>query len=111
MDLRRAPAELRRNILGQTFGVAAGHIDVEIFICFQLIEHIINRDLEISVFLVDHFRGKLHFVDKKVKLRLRCACYDAFHILAQHDRITVFIISALIQFNPDNFIFRDTVTA
>ena len=81
MDLRGAATELRCNILGQPFGVAAGHIHVKIFICFQLIEHIINRDLDISVFLVDHFCSELYFINKKVKLLLRCSCYDAFDIL------------------------------
>lgn len=72
MDLRGAATELRCNILGQSLGIAAGHIDIEIFICFQLVEHIVDRDLDPAVFLIDDFSGELNFVNEQVELLSCC---------------------------------------
>ena len=99
MDLRGAPTELRCNILGQSFGVAASHIDIKIFICFQFIEHIINRDLDPAVFLIYNFGSELNFVNEQIELFILLPKYQLLHILAERNGIAVFIIPPLIQFD------------
>ena len=97
MDLRGAATELRCNILGQPFGVAAGHIDIEIFICFQLIEHIINRDLDSAVFLIYDFGSELNFVNEQIELMILLPKYQMLHIFTERNGVAVFIIPPLIQ--------------
>ena len=99
MDLRGAATELRCNILGQSLGIAAGHIDIEIFICFQFVEHIIDRDLDPAVFLIDDFSGELNFVNEQVELFILLSKRQLLHVLTERNGIAVFIIPPLIQFD------------
>ena len=99
MDLRGAATELRCNILGQSLGIAAGHIDIEIFICFQLVEHIVDRDLDPAVFLIDDFSGELNFVNEQIELFILLSKHQLLHVLTERNGIAVFIIPPLIQFD------------
>ena len=99
MDLRGAATELRCNILGQSLGIAAGHIDIEIFICFQLVEHIIDRDLDPAVFLIYDFSGELNFVNEQIELFILLSKHQLLHVLTERNGIAVFIIPPLIQFD------------
>lgn len=68
MDLRSSAAELGGDVLGQPLGIAARYIHVKVLICFQLIQHIIDRDLDSAVLLIHHFRGKLRLIDEQIEL-------------------------------------------
>ena len=98
-DLRGAATELRCNIIGQSLGIAAGHIDIEIFICFQLVEHIVDRDLDPAVFLIDDFSGELNFVNEQIELFILLSKHQLLHVLTERNGIAVFIIPPLIQFD------------
>ena len=99
MDLRCAPAELCCNILGQPFGVAAGDIDIQIFVSLQLIEHIIDRDLDPTVFLIYDFSCELNFVNEQIELFILLSKHQLLHVLTERNGVTVFIIPPLIQFD------------
>ena len=99
IDLRGAATELRCNILGQSLGIAAGHIDIEIFICFQLVEHIVDRDLDPAVFLIYDFSGELNFVNEQIELFILLSKHQLLHVLTERNGIAVFIIPPLIQFD------------
>lgn len=68
MDLRSSAAELGGDVLGQPLGIAARYIHVKVLICFQFIQHIIDRDLDSAVLLIHHFRGKLRLIDEQIEL-------------------------------------------
>ena len=99
MDLRGAATELRCNILGKSLGVAAGHIDIQILVSLQLIEHIIDCDLDPAVFLIYNFGGELNFVNEQIELFILLPKYQLLHILAERNGVAVFIIPPLIQFD------------
>ena len=99
MDLRCAPAELCCNILGQPFGVAAGDIDIQIFVSLQLIEHIIDRDLDPTVFLIYDFSCELNFVNEQIELFILLSKHQLLHVLTERNGVTVFIIPPLIQYD------------
>ena len=107
MNLCSATAKFCGDVFWQSFGIAAGYINIKIFICLEFIQHIIDSDFNAAVFLVHYFCGKLHFVYKQVELLILPVADDAFHILAQSDRIPEFIIAPLIQFNFQDVVLRN----
>ena len=99
MDLRCAPAELRCNILGKSLGIAAGDIDIQIFVSLQLVEHIIDRDLDPAIFLIYDFSGELNFVNEQIELLILLSKHQLLHVLTERNGVAVFIIPPLIQFD------------
>lgn len=87
MDLRGCGHGTPLQYLGQSLGIAAGHIDIEIFICFQLVEHIVDRDLDPAVFLIYDFSGELNFVNEQIELFILLSKHQLLHVLTERNGI------------------------
>ena len=109
MDLCCPASELGRNITGQCFGVAAGHIYIQIFVRLELVEHIVNRDLNISVFRIQNLGSKLNLIDEQIILFVFISRNDPFDILTEGNGISELIIFSLVQFNFDDLVVLYTV--
>ena len=109
MNLSSTATELCSNVLWQPFGVTAGHIHIQIFICFEFIEHIIDRNLDPAVYLVNNPCGKLNFVNEKIKLLIFLFRNKGFDIFTKCDWISELVITSLIQFDFYDVIFLNAL--
>ena len=64
MDLCGSATELCGNIFGKHFGVASCHIDIQVFICLQFVEHIIDGNFNSGVFFILYFNCELNLIYK-----------------------------------------------
>ena len=85
--------------------VAACHIDIQILVRFELVQHVIDGNLDISVFPVNDLERELNLIDKEIKFFFRMFCDNAFDKLAQGDRISESVEASLIQFYLEDMIF------
>ncbi|MCR4927218.1 MAG: hypothetical protein K5927_04490 [Lachnospiraceae bacterium] len=56
-----------------------------ILICFQFIQHIINRYFDSPVCLVLHCFRELNFINEQEEPISRTYFYKAFNVFAEHD--------------------------
>lgn len=78
---------------------SAGHIHIQIFICFEFTQHIIDGNFNSTVFLIDNLCGKPKLVNEKIKLFLFLFRHKGFHLFAERDRISELIVTPLVQFD------------
>ena len=82
------------------------HIDIQILIALELVQHVIDRHGNSAVRLVNDRGCELDFIHQQEEL-LASVITDCFlYMLTQRDRIAEFIILPLIQLDSDDVIFR-----
>src|SRR5699024_1553773 len=80
-------------------------IDIQVFICLQFVEHIIDGNYNSGVFFILYFNRELDLVYKQVELLVFPGAYDRIHIVTESNGIAVFIVSSLVKFQTDNLFF------
>ena len=109
MDLCGSATELCGNVFGEHFGVTPCHINIQVFICLQFIEHIVDGNLDTGVFFILYLDRELNLVYKQVELLVFPAAYDRIHIVTEDNGVTIFIVSSLVKFQTDNLFFFYTL--
>ena len=105
MDLGSTATKLCSNVFRQSFRVAAGHIYIQIFICFKFIQHIVNGNLDVSIFFVDNLGGKLDLINEKIEFIIFLSGNNVLDILTKRNWISELIVASLVQFNFYDMIF------
>ena len=105
MDLSSTATELCSNVFWQSLWVTAGNIYIQILICLEFIEHIIDRNLNTTIFFVDNLSGKLDFVDEKIELPIFLSRNKVLDIFTKRDWISELIVTSLVQFDFYDVVF------
>ena len=103
-DLIAAPPELRQDVRGQHFGVAAGHINVQVGQGLQIVEGVVKGDLLPGrIVWIRNFIGHLNFVYKEIILV--CAVFhDLADVRGKLQRIAIANITGQVQLKGQNMV-------
>ena len=109
-DLIAAPSKLGQYIRGQHFGVAAGHINVQVGQGLQIVERVVEGNfLAIWIVGIRNLVGHLNLVYKKIIL-VCTVFYDLPDMSRKLQRIAIANITGQVQFKGQNVIFGNTLT-
>ena len=104
-DLIAPSPELSQYIGGQHFGVAAGHINVQVGQGLQIVESIVEGDLlSVRIVGIRNLVGHLNLVYKKIIL-VCTVFYDLTDMSRKFQRIAIANITGQVQFKGQNVIF------
>ena len=104
-DLIAAPSKLGQYIRGQHFGVAAGHINVQVGQGIQIVKRVVEGDLlSIRIVGIRNFIRHLDLVYKEIILV--CAVfYDLTDMRGKLQRIAIANITGQVQLKGQNVVF------
>ena len=96
-DLIASPSELSQYVRGQHFGVAAGHINVQVGQGLQIVKRVVEGDLlSVRIVGIRNFVGHLDLVYKEIILV--CAVFHDFTDMScKLQRIAIANITGQIQ--------------
>ena len=108
-DLVAPPPELSQYIGGQHFGVAAGHINVQVGQGLQIVERVVEGNL-LAIWIVGirNLVGHLNLVYKKIIL-VCTVFYDLADMSRKLQRIAIANITGQVQLKGQNMIFGNTL--
>ena len=108
-DLIAAPPELRQDVGGQHFGVASGHINVQVGQGLQIVERVVKGDLfSVRIVGIRNFIRHLDLVYKEIILV--CAVFhDLPDVSRKLQRIAIANIMGQVQFKGQNVIFGNAL--
>jgi len=109
-DLVAASSKLCQYVRGQHFGVAAGHINVQVGQGLQIVERVVESNL-LAIWIVGirNLVGHLNLVYKKIIL-VCTVFYDLTDMSRKLQRIAIANITGQVQLKGQNMIFGNTLT-
>ena len=109
MNLSSSAAELCSDVFRQAFRVTAGHVYIQILICLEFIQHIIDGNLNAAILFVDNLGGKLDFIDEKKELFIFLSRNEVLNILTKRNWISELIVPSLVQFDFYDMVFLNSL--